>query len=98
MSETGIMSQQQANEIYSILVAEGGASENMRQSFELEYTQVARPSREWRFSGHLGFGGKFRIGERDGKVRYYVDCYPEDNNETRQQVIDGINSKLAVFG
>lgn len=91
------MSPEKANLIYTLLVEEGGAPDGPeRNAFVIEYTDD-NPSREWRFRGHLGFGGKFRIGERSGKTRYYVDCYLEDNNPERQRIMDGINSRLAAY-
>lgn len=89
-----MLSSTTADIIYTLLVEEGGAPEHEREAFIREYTDK-EPSKEWRFRGRLGFGGKFRIGERGGKPRLYVDCYPEDNNDERQRIMDGINSRLA---
>jgi len=48
-------------------------------------------TREYRFIGSLGFGGKFW----DNNGRFYVSCYQEDETEPRRQAIEKANSKLA---
>ena len=45
---------------------------------------------EWRFSGTLGFGGKFYF---DG-VEARISCYPEDRTEKRDQVVAKVNELL----
>lgn len=53
---------------------------------------------EYRFSGALGYGGKFRNnGNRDNTP--YVDCYPEDETPARLAMIEAANKRLAeLFG
>lgn len=46
---------------------------------------------EWRFCGHLGFGGKFRF------PGFWVDCYPEDISPEREKVIQEANSRLQAL-
>lgn len=46
---------------------------------------------EWRFSGHLGFGGKYWSQRND------VTCYQEDMTEERRILIDKTNEKLKEF-
>lgn len=45
---------------------------------------------EYRFMGHLGYGGKFRTTYNSWKV----DCYSESENPERLKLIDRINKKL----
>jgi hypothetical protein len=46
--------------------------------------------REFRFAGHLGFGGKFRWS--DGKM--CVDCYKEDENRKSNFIVRKLNNEL----
>lgn len=78
-----------ANEIYDILVREGGAHEQGREDFVSSYLYSPSPT-EYRFQGFLGFGGKFW----DMRWGWYVTCYPEDTNTFRQQKIRQINRRL----
>ena len=75
------------NKVYDILVNLGGADENMRGSFIQYHTEGH--DHEWRFSGHLGFGGKYRL------ERNKVDCYREDETQERLTLIEEINEKLS---
>jgi hypothetical protein len=47
-------------------------------------------TREWRFSGHLGFGGKF--WRNDG--RHYVNMYREDSTPERERVLSSLNEAI----
>ena len=81
------MTAERANKIYDILVKKGGAYERMRGAF-IYYTIEDMSWDEWRFSGKLGFGGKYRSGKNE------VDCYSEDENPERLQIIEEINKLL----
>lgn len=80
------MNEQRANAIYNVLVY-AGAPEEERFSFVVEMTSE-RPTSEWRFCGHLGFGGKYRPETNT------VDCYPEDENRMRRNIIHTANIML----
>jgi hypothetical protein len=75
--------------IYSILVNIGGASESMRGSFVQNHEDERLPCTEWRFCGHLGFGGKYRSKTNN------VDCYKEDETPKRLAIIHELNEVLA---
>ena len=75
---------------YDILVQECGAKEDDRDSF-IAYCKENGETREWRFCGSLGFGGKF--WRNNGKL--YVNCYREDENPYRQMTILRANDRLS---
>lgn len=75
--------------VYSILVNIGGANESMRGSFVQNHEDERSPCTEWRFCGHLGFGGKYRSETNK------VDCYREDETPKRLAIIGELNDALA---
>lgn len=75
--------------VYAALVSIGGASESMRGSFIQNHTDAEYPCTEWRFCGHLGYGGKYR--SRTNRV----DCYSEDETPKRLAIIGELNDALA---
>jgi len=77
-----------ANNIYNILVNKGGASESDRSNFIYHHTK--NKCDEWRFSGKLGFGGKYRSNQNS------VDCYSEDETTERLILIEEINELLST--
>lgn len=76
------------------LVPLGGASRDWdnRSSFLHAHLEDEYPCTEYRFQGHLGFGGKVRTAH-DLKCR--VDYYPEEHTELRAQQMVAINVKLS---
>ena len=56
-------------------------------------TNDPKYSREFRFQGGLGFGGKF--WRNNG--RFYVTCYREDETPERLAMIKATNDALAAF-
>lgn len=86
--------------IYEILVVECGAiaSEFSDLGFARYLGSDAKfGSKEWRFRGHLGFGGKLRIGHSIGVLgqpHWYVDAYPEDMTPARERMIRRANERL----
>ena len=86
------LSEDQARDVYSVLTAEAGASEdpNDANTFVREFSG-AKPSNEWRFIGSLGFGGKFRF------PGLTVDFYPEDATPERRAAVERTNAKLAAL-
>jgi len=75
--------------VYDILVEHGGAGEWQRDSFVREFLGDD-PTHEWRFQGHLGFGGKF--WRNDGRI--YVSCYPEDRTPKLGKLVEKLNGLL----
>lgn len=76
------------SKVYSILVELGGAPEGMRYTFLHALSNDTYPSKEWRFQGVLGLGGKYR------NDRNVVDCYPEDETPKRLNLINQMNNEL----
>lgn len=93
------MTKEKANKVYDLfvsigghqylLVSIGGAYEPDRYSFIYHHTKDKDGCSEWRFSGKLGFGGKYISG------RNRVDCYREDETPERIKLMDELNSALA---
>lgn len=77
--------------IYDCLVDCCGAAESMRPAFVYEYSEKASPSSEWRVSGKLGFGGKFRLNNNG----MYVDYYAEHTTAKRHQIVIDTNRILS---
>jgi len=86
-----MMTEQQANAVYDILVRVCGASETERQSFVIH--QTTEDVTEWRFCGSLGFGGKF--WHNAGRI--YVNCYREDETPERLKCIEEANKSLGAL-
>lgn len=76
-----------ANKIYDILVEHAGASESLREMF---LVSEAEGTEEFRFQGLLGFGGKFRNRYYD----WFVNYYPEDKTNRREEIESKTNDKL----
>lgn len=79
------MNKEKLNKVYDLLVSIGGAYEPERDSFIYHHTEGCS---EWRFSGKLGFGGKYRSGYNR------VDCYLEDETPERIKLMNELNSEL----
>ena len=79
---------------YNVLVEVGGAAEGEREGF-VDYCTEERPHAffEWRFRGHLGFGGKLRRAYR----RFCVTYYPENHTPARDQIEATINERLEAL-
>jgi hypothetical protein len=80
------MNEQIANSIYNLLIARVGASEKWRDDFV--YHMLCGRTREYRFQGILGFGGKFYTD------KWRVSCYPEDETIERNKAIETVNIEL----
>ena len=76
--------------VYTVLVVNGGAYDKMRDAFIRYHVEEDAPYHEWRFSGKLGFGGKYRA-ERNA-----VDCYQEDETPEILELIKQINQDLEI--
>jgi len=84
------LTHKQANAVYDVLVQECGASEEKREDFMM--SQATDEISEWRFCGKLGFGGKFWCNPD-----MYVNCYGEDMNSERMEIIFRANERLKVL-
>lgn len=73
-----------AHAVYDVLVNVCGAAEGDRYSFI--YSATRGTLSEWRFCGHLGFGGKYRAES------FRVDCYSEDETPERLEIIERANA------
>lgn len=62
---------------------------SQRDSFVHEFTQEDH-TKEWRFSGKLGFGGKFW----HNNDKFYVSCYSEDETLETLEMIKEANKQL----
>lgn len=90
-----LLTKLQADEVWQVLVDTCGASSNPidRCAFVAEFTTPTAygPTREWRFQGNLGFGGKFWF------PALTVDCYAEDETPALRQAISMANLKLEAL-
>lgn len=89
MNEGEPLPQSVIEHIYRILMEEAGAPKHWREDFILHHMEQ-KPSTEYRFFGKLGPGGKlWRKG-----LRFYVNCYTEDENPERLKIISRVNERL----
>lgn len=81
-----------ADQIWKVLVDRAGASDSRddRETF-VSYALRNPIVKEYRFMGYLGMGGKVRLLPD----KWSVDCYPEDMNDLRRQLIANTNHDLA---
>ena len=84
-----------ADKVYTVLVEHAGAPDDRqgrdRDAFII--SQSASVITEWRFGGHLGFGGKlWRL-----RNTLSVDCYAEDRTPERQLIIERTNFILQTL-
>lgn len=85
------MDKERMNKIYTILVNEGGANEDDRDSFIYHHCDDKYGCIEWRFVGELGFGGKYR------SVSNRVTMYREDETPKRLITQEKINEILKKY-
>lgn len=84
------LSHYEADASYNILMTSAGAPVERRDAFIANMCGNF-PTHEWRFGGHLGYGGKFR------KQTMRVDCYPEDETPERLEIIRVTNEALQAL-
>lgn len=86
-----------ADAIYDVLVECGASKALLDRAQFVVYVSTERNgedgSREWRFAGRLGFGGKLYVAS--GRV--YVGCYPESRTPERIALIEAANEKIAAL-
>ena len=85
------LTQLEADMVYDILMEECGASDRNRDEFLVYVTRDVRYGHEFRFMGHLGFGGKFY---NDGRRHWSVACYPEHRTPSVDDAILSANARL----
>ena len=77
------------NSIYSVLVTEAKATEEMRENFIFSHiTGQEYPCDEWRFCGIFGMGGKYR------RQTNTIDYYSEDRSPELDKLEKKINQLL----
>lgn len=78
--------------IWNILAEQAGAYEDDYPSFMRQWPKCG----EFRFQGHLGFGGKIYYQDyADIGKRIYVSCYREDETKRRLEIIEDVNKRIA---
>ena len=80
---------QLAEQIYNVLVNEGGAREKEREDF-IRYITDEQDTHEWRFGGTLGSGGKLYVNISG----VYVQYYQESTSPAREKIVDIMNAKI----
>lgn len=89
-----MISKNYALKIGQILVDIGGANSSiLLEPSDFIYYLTKESGLEYRFMGHLGSGGKFRITHEAWKV----DCYSEDFDPKKKALIVEINKQLKVL-
>lgn len=78
---------------WGILVEHAGArnTDFNRERFIEAFLSPKHQVVEYRFQGHLGFGGKFWRNDR----HFYVSCYREEETPTRLAIIEHVNTLLS---
>lgn len=85
-----ILTTEQWDRVYDVLVELAGAPERDRASFIYHHTSDSPPD-EFRCCPAFGFGGKL-WSKRD---RLYVNCYPEDERPEIVRQMGEVNERLA---
>lgn len=87
--------EQKANEIWDILVEHAGANKEdyARSDFVFHFSNIKDDFFEYRFGGHLAFGGKLKVN----LGRVYVSCYSEDETPKMREIINKVNGLLKKF-
>jgi hypothetical protein len=86
----------EANAAFDVIEQECGAHPALRDDF-VRYAVREKASSfgiEFRFQGHLGFGGKIHRNSNRNAL-FYVDYYPEDKTPERDAMQDNANTRLA---
>lgn len=87
-----MLTAEQAEAVYAILVEDAGAHPRDAKEFA-RYASTTRPV-EWRLMGVLGYGGKLYFA---GWKAPWVGCYPEDETPERTRVIERVNARLTAL-
>jgi hypothetical protein len=94
-----------ANKVWDLLVKEAGASENNRSEFLLWFktslpfypqnlmvADKKQISREYRFGGKFGFGGKINFCNQ--MMKSHIPYYPSERTQENEEIIEQINKEL----
>jgi hypothetical protein len=84
------LNEDEASEVFLLLIAACGAPPSFRESFIQHATEDRDHGGEFRFQGCFGFGGKF-CWEHS---RWRVACYPEDRSPENDRIIAAVNGLL----
>lgn len=84
-----------ADAIWTILVEHCGARDTEEDRYDFVYWVAisTSPTNEYRFGGHLGFGGKFY----NTIQKLYVTTYPEDLTPEMEVIIANTDAALAAL-
>ena len=85
---TNPLTEHQAQEIWNILCLHAGANPDQEEQFFYCATNPDSPCEEFRFQGHLGFGGKYWLETNT------VTCYPEDVTTETTRILEETNAAL----
>jgi hypothetical protein len=88
-----LITPEQAARAFDILVRHAGARPDERELFVRSVSDPFSPAKEYRFCGHLGFGGKFYNSDNRNS-RPHVSCYREHLDERTLAIIDETNARL----
>ena len=89
-----MISKEYTLKIGKILVDIGGANlKILNDHSDFIHYLTKESGQEYRFMGHLGSGGKFRINHEGWKV----DCYSEDFDPKKKALIVEMNNQLKVL-
>lgn len=80
-----------AEKMYAVLVDICGASSNADSASNFIEELVSESSGEWRFSGNLGYGGKFLFPE------CVVTYEPKDETPGRDRMMNAANVRLLAL-
>lgn len=87
-------------QVWDILVEHAGANKgsNDKELFVFAFTKDSSPI-EYRFSGLLGFGGKFWHYDMSpyASTPFYVTYYPEDHNPKREKISEKVNTLITAL-
>ena len=83
------MKSKTAHAIYDVITAYAEAPESLRDDFVISH--VNSNTREFRFCGNLGFGGKYWA------EKGIVNCYMEDITPERTEIIRETNAAIALI-
>lgn len=86
--DTSHLTEPQAQEIWGILCHHAGANPDQEEQFLYCVTNPESPCLEFRFQGHLGFGGKYWLETNA------VTCYPEDVTAETTRILEETNAAL----
>lgn len=87
------LTKKECQDAYKVLVEECGVVDyrNFTEDYFICEFMSDSPTTEWRMRSDLGFGGTFY----NDSAGIYVDCYSEDANTARKEMIKAANTRLS---